>query len=76
MKRSKKQGRYSRPGGGELLSRAELAVKTGESERTIERWARLGVIPKIVIGHRTQRFRLTDVLEKLGKRTVKGGGAR
>ncbi len=38
--------------------------------RTIRSWWHAGVIPGIVIGHRTLRFRVDDVLAALAKRTV------
>lgn len=43
------------------LSRAELAVIMGVSERTIDRWARRGM-PSEVWGSRTRRFLLSDAV--------------
>jgi len=60
-----------RPGGGSLLTAAEVADQTGESEPTIQYLARTGVLPVIVLGHRLKRFRWSDVEAALAKRLVK-----
>ena len=62
-----------RPGGGELLTQGELAKALGESERTIQKWRNKGLIPTLVLGHRSLRFSLERVLAVLAKREVKGG---
>ncbi len=53
-----------------MLDQPELARRLGESERTIRSWRKANLIPFIVIGHRTHRYKLTDVLAALEKRTV------
>lgn len=62
--------KIKRRGGGALLDEPELATTLGESERTIRTWRQAGVIPVIVCGYRTRRYRLDDVLAALEKRTV------
>lgn len=62
--------RITRPGGGTLLDEPELARVLGESERTVRTWRQAGVIPVMVCGYRTLRYRLEDVLAALAKRTV------
>jgi predicted DNA-binding transcriptional regulator AlpA len=65
------QRHRNRPGGGALLTAGELAGKAGEAERTIWTWYRAGVIPGIVLGHRSVRFRESDFLAALEKRKTK-----
>jgi Helix-turn-helix domain len=60
----------TRRGGGALLDIAELAAALGESERTIRTWRASGMIPTIVLGYRSHRFRLPDVMAALERRTV------
>jgi excisionase family DNA binding protein len=60
----------TRRGGGALQDTRELATTLGESERTIRTWRQAGVIPSIVCGYRTYRFKLQDVLAALEKRTI------
>ena len=62
---------YKRPGHGELMTVDELARALGESVRTIRNWRAKGVIPTLVLGHRSVRFVLDDVLEALRKRRVR-----
>ena len=62
---------YHRPGNGLLQTEAEIAAALGESERTIRTWRQAGVIPAVVLGHRTVRFKLDTVLKALAKREVK-----
>ncbi len=62
--------KITRRGGGALLDEPELARVLGESERTIRTWRQAGVIPVIVCGYRTRRYKLADVLTALDKRTV------
>jgi excisionase family DNA binding protein len=64
--------KYRRPGNGELKTIKELARKLGETERTIRNWQYKGIIPYIVLGRRSIRFRLDAVLAALEKRQVKG----
>jgi hypothetical protein len=71
MKPRSKWKKYRRPGGGELLTEADLARALGERARTIRNWRHKGIIPTIVLGHRSIRFRLSDVLSSLQKRTLK-----
>src|SRR5881275_2279611 len=63
----------TRRGGGVLLDIAELAAALGESERTIRTWRAAGVIPAIICGYRTHRYKLPDVLAalRLQRRLVK-----
>jgi hypothetical protein len=63
--------KHSRRGNGLLKTESEIAAALGEKERTIRSWRHSGVIPCVVIGHRTVRFRLPDVIRALEKRTVK-----
>ena len=67
----KKWKKYRRPGRGELLSISELARALGESVRTIRHWRTKGIIPTLVLGHKTIRFRLDAVLAALDKRQIK-----
>jgi len=60
-----------RPGGGELLTQGELAKALGESERTVQKWRAKGLIPTLVLGHRSLRFSLERVLAALAKREIK-----
>jgi hypothetical protein len=70
--RSKKRTRSSkRPGYGLLKTQAELAAALGEDVRTIQKWRRKGLIPSLVLGHRTLRFKLDDVLTALSRRQAK-----
>jgi len=49
----------------ELLTGEQLAKKIIVSELTIERWRRKGRIPIIWLGHRTIRYRLSEVVAAL-----------
>ena len=61
-----------RASGNHLLkTEAEIAAVLGEKERTIRTWRHAGIIPAIVLGHRTVRFRLADVMRALERRTVR-----
>lgn len=62
--------KVTRPGGGALLDARELAAALGESERTIRTWRQAGVIPSIVVGYRTYRYTIEDVMAALEKRVV------
>jgi hypothetical protein len=64
--------KYRRPGNGELLTLNELAHALGETPRTVRNWRTKGIVPSIVLGHRSIRFRLGAVLLALSKREVKG----
>ena len=59
-----------RPGNGALQDTRELAAALGESERTVRSLYKSGVIPGLVLGYRTLRFRLPDVLDAIAKRAV------
>jgi excisionase family DNA binding protein len=59
-----------RPGGGALQDTRELAAALGESERTIRSLYKSGVIPGLVLGYRTLRFKLPDVMAALERRSV------
>jgi excisionase family DNA binding protein len=72
MKPRKQWRKYRRPGKGELKTVTEIATALGESVRTIRNWQAKGIIPHIVVGHRTVRFRLDVVLAALEKRQTKG----
>jgi hypothetical protein len=72
MKPRSKWKKYHRPGKGELLTEAELARTLGETTRSIRNWRHKGIIPSLVLGHRSIRFRLDSVLAALDKRQVKG----
>jgi hypothetical protein len=63
--------RYHRPGNGLLQTEAEIAAALGESERTVRSLRHAGVIPAVVLGHRTVRYKLGDVIKALEKRTVR-----
>jgi hypothetical protein len=54
-----------------LRTEAEIANALGEKERTIRSWRHAGVIPAVVIGYRTVRYKLGDVIAALEKRTVR-----
>jgi len=71
MKPRSKWKKYHRPGKGELLSIEELAGALGENVRTIRNWRARGLIPTLVLGHRSLRFRLDAVLAALEKRQIK-----
>lgn len=71
MKPRKQWKKYRRPGRGELLNIDELARALGESVRTVRNWRARGLIPVLVLGHKTLRFRLGMVLEALEKRQIK-----
>ncbi len=45
-----------------LLSRRKLALRWECHTKTVKRRARTGLIPEIVIGTRTVRYRLSDIL--------------
>jgi hypothetical protein len=62
---------YSRPGGGMLKTFAEIGAALGETPRTIRSWYAAKTIPAVVIGRRTVRFRLADVIRALEAREVK-----
>jgi len=51
--------------GGDLLTLDELAHKLKMHPDTVRGLKRRGVIPALVIGHRTLRFSWPDVLDKL-----------
>jgi DNA-binding transcriptional MerR regulator len=59
-----------------LLDTPQLAEALGQGERTIRTWQRKRIIPVIVCGHRTHRYRLSDVQRALEKRTLKEIGDR
>jgi len=63
--------KYRRRGNGELLTEEELANALGEETRTIRSWRQAGIIPTIVLGYRSRRFRLDAVMEALRRREVK-----
>ena len=52
-----------------LLRKRELAEKLAISKRTLDVWMHKGRIPFLKVG-RSVRFRLSDVLEKLGEYRV------
>jgi hypothetical protein len=54
-----------------LLTESEIARALVEKERTIRSWRHAGVIPAVVIGHRTVRYRLPDVIRALERRTIR-----
>jgi hypothetical protein len=70
----KSRRKYRRHGGGLLSTEAELALALGEERRTIRSWWHSRIIPGVVLGHRTVRFKLDDVLKALSKRTVPAVG--
>jgi len=72
MKPRHKWLEYKRPGKGELLSTEELARALGETARTIANWRSRGLVPYIVLGHRSIRYRLEAVLATLDKKQIKG----
>jgi excisionase family DNA binding protein len=63
--------KYHRPGNGLLQTESEIAAVLGEETRTIRTWRHAGIIPAIILGHRSVRFRLDDVVKALEARTVK-----
>ena len=52
-----------------LLTKRGLAPRLEISTRTLDDWMRRGFVHYIKVG-RSVRFRLSDVLEKLGERRV------
>jgi hypothetical protein len=62
--------KYHRPGNGLLKTESEIAAALGEEPRTIRTWRHAGIIPGVVLGHRTIRYKFEDVLRALQKRTV------
>ena len=71
MKPRSRWKKYRRPGKGELLTEAELARALGETPRTVMNWRHRGIIPSIVLGHRSVRFRFDAVLAALDRRQIK-----
>jgi hypothetical protein len=71
MKPRSRWKKYKRPGHGELLSEPELAERLGEASKTVRHWRVNGIIPYMVLGHKTIRYRLENVLAALDKRQVK-----
>jgi hypothetical protein len=49
----------------ELLTGEQVAQNAKVTEPTIERWRREGVIPYLWLGHRTIRYRWSDVVAAL-----------
>ena len=47
--------------GGDLLTRQEAASYLGISVSTIDAWAKVGVVPKVIMGTRSVRFRRGDL---------------
>ena len=62
---------YVRPGDGLLKTFDEVGKALGETPRTIRSWHQAHIIPGIIIGRRTVRFRLSDVIRALERREVK-----
>jgi hypothetical protein len=62
---------YHRPGNGALMDESEIARALGEETRTVRTWRLAGIIPALILGHRTIRFKLDAVLDALAKRTIK-----
>jgi len=54
--------------GGDLLTLHELATRLKMHPDTVRGLKRRGVIPSIVIGHRTLRFSWPDVLDTLRRK--------
>lgn len=54
--------------GGDLLTLTELATRLKMHPDTVRGLKRRGVIPAIVIGHRTLRFSWPDVLDTLKRK--------
>jgi hypothetical protein len=71
MKPRSKWKPYRRPGHGELQTEKELAATLGEVPKTIRHWRVNGIIPYMMLGHKSIRYRLDAVLAALEKRTVK-----
>jgi hypothetical protein len=63
--------KYERRGNGALKTEEEIANALGEEPRTIRTWRHNGIIPVIVLGHKTRRYRLESVLAALQKREVR-----
>jgi hypothetical protein len=53
-----------------LLTENEMGAEIGEPGRRIRSWAHAGIIPRVVLGHRTIRYIKNDVIEALKSRTV------
>jgi len=62
--------KYHRRGRGLLLTESELAIKLGEEPRTIRTWRLKGIMPYLMLGHKSIRYSLDDVLAVLRKRRV------
>src|SRR5262249_35861016 len=71
MKPRRKWKPYRRPGHGELLTEKELAAALGEVEKTVRNWRVKGIIPSMMLGHKSIRKRLNSVLAAREKRQVK-----
>jgi DNA-binding transcriptional MerR regulator len=54
-----------------LLSTKEMAAEFQKPVSTIQRWARMRLIPSISLGHRTRLFDPEAVRRALLKKTVK-----
>ena len=56
----------------EYRTKEELAAELGKSPRTIERWVRLGIIPKPVRLGATPYFHVPTIQSWLAKQAQKG----
>jgi hypothetical protein len=63
---------YERPGGGRLLTEAEMAVELGETTRTVRHCRLRGIVPAILLGFRTIRYDPERVMAAFSKRELKG----
>ena len=59
-----------------LVTDKGLAEEIGEKVRTINSWRRDGIIPCILIGHRTIRYDVAAVIAALKRREVAEAGRR
>jgi hypothetical protein len=63
--------KVKRPGHGFLMTEVEIARQLGETPITVRNWRYANIIPFVDCGFRSKRYRLADVLEALGRRTIR-----
>jgi hypothetical protein len=47
-----------------------MAAEIGEDGRTLRHWRHSGIVPAVILGHRTVRYIKSDVIKALQSRTV------
>lgn len=62
----------SEPHPAQLLTGANVAELLGTTPRTVRHYAEVGRLPRVVLGRRSTRYRLADVLELIDSSTTTG----